>query len=206
MSVPSSSALRLNLLSHVHPPSRPHRGYVSRSYDWRSPDAIASALIPASSALFAEMMATCQPVSGLGCTCTSCPSSARPSLIISANSSAAILVFCMARFQCSRQTIGQVRVFTNSTVIISLFHWIPFSGAFCGGTGVFPSAREFCSKVWRVGHTTRTNNAPAARFGPTQSSFAGTMLLSPHEPNGRCDSGINGRRGDCAIAGADRAR
>ena len=26
------------------------------------------------------------------------------------------------------------------------------------------------------------------------------MLLSPHEPNGRCDSGINGRRGDCAIA------
>ena len=43
-------------------------------------DAIASALIPASSALFAEMMATCQPVSGLGCTCTSCPSSARPSL------------------------------------------------------------------------------------------------------------------------------
>ena len=93
MSVPSSSALRLNLLSHVHPPSRPHRGYVSRSYDWRSPDAIASALIPASSALFAEMMATRQPVSGLGCTCTSCPSSARPSLIISANSSAAILVF-----------------------------------------------------------------------------------------------------------------
>ena len=42
--------------------------------------------------------------------------------IISANSSAAILVFCMARFQRSRQTIGQVRVFTNSTVIISLFH------------------------------------------------------------------------------------
>src|ERR1700735_3705797 len=111
MSVPSSSALRLNLLSHVHPPSRLHRGYVSRSYDWRSPDAIAYALIPASSALFAEMRATRQPVSGLGCTCTSCPSSARPSLIISANSSAAILVFCMARFQCSRQTIGQVRVY-----------------------------------------------------------------------------------------------
>ena len=39
-------------------PSRPHRCYVSRSYDWRSPAAIASALIPASSALFAEMMAT----------------------------------------------------------------------------------------------------------------------------------------------------
>src|SRR5580704_7336726 len=96
MSVPSSSALRLNLLSHVHPPSRSHRGYVSRSYDWRSPDAIASALIPASSALFADMMATCQPISGLGCTCTSCPSSARPSLIISAKSSAAILVFCMS--------------------------------------------------------------------------------------------------------------
>jgi hypothetical protein len=57
--------------------------------------------------------------------------------------------------------------------------------------------------VWRVGHTTRTNNAPAARFGPTQSSFAKTMLLSPHEPNGRCNSGINGRRGDGAIAGAE---
>src|ERR1700738_2700416 len=53
--------------------------------------------MPASSALFAEMTATCQPVLGWGCTWTSCPSSARPSLIISANSSAAILVFCMAR-------------------------------------------------------------------------------------------------------------
>ena len=30
---------------------------------------------------------------------------------------------------------------------------MPFSGAFCGRTGVFPSAGEFCSKVWRVGHT-----------------------------------------------------
>ena len=46
---------------------------------------MASALILASSA-FAEMTATSQPVSGLGCTWTSCPSSARPSLIISANS------------------------------------------------------------------------------------------------------------------------
>ena len=35
--------------------------------------------------------------------------------------------------------------------------------------------------MWRVGHTARTNNAPGAWFGPTQSSFAGTMLLSPHE-------------------------
>jgi hypothetical protein len=87
--------------------------------------------------------------------------------------------------------------FTNPTVIISLFHWIPFSGAFCGRTDVFPSAGEFCSKVWRVGHTTQTNNAPAVRFGPTQSSFARTMLLSPHEPNGRCDSGI-----DAAVATA----
>jgi hypothetical protein len=33
----------------------------------------------------------------------------------------------------------------------------------------FPSVAEFCSKVWRVGHMTQTNNAPAARFGPTQS-------------------------------------
>ena len=33
----------------------------------------------------------------IGGTWTSCPSSARPSLIISANSSAAIFVFCMAR-------------------------------------------------------------------------------------------------------------
>jgi hypothetical protein len=56
---------------------------------------------------------------------------------------------------------GSVPVFPTNTVIISLFHWIPFSGAFCGRTGVFPSAGEFCSKVWRVGHTTRTNNAPA---------------------------------------------
>jgi hypothetical protein len=36
--------------------------------------------------------------------------------------------------------------------------------------------------------------------------MAATMLLSPHEPIGRFDSGINGRRGDCAVAGTDCAR
>ena len=41
----------------------------------------------------------------IGAYLASCPSSARPSLIISANSSAAILVFCMAWFQCSH-TVG----------------------------------------------------------------------------------------------------
>jgi hypothetical protein len=97
--------------------------YVSRSYDCRSPAAIASALIPASSALFAEMTATCQPASGWGRTWTSCPSSARPSLIISANSSAAILVFCMARFQ--RSHIVGVRDFTDTAVIFSLLHHTP---------------------------------------------------------------------------------
>ena len=35
--------------------------------------------------------------------------------------------------------------------------------------------------MWRVGHTTQTNNAPAVWFAPTQSSFARTMLLSPHD-------------------------
>ena len=32
------------------------------------------------------------------------------------------------------------------------------------------------------------------------------MLLSPHEAIGRLDSWLNGRRGDCTVAGADRAR
>ena len=40
-----------------------------------------------------------QPVSGLGRTWTSCPSSARPSLIISANSSAATFVLCTSDSQ-----------------------------------------------------------------------------------------------------------
>jgi hypothetical protein len=146
MSVPSSSALRLNLLSHVHPPSRSHRGYVSRSYDWRSPDAIASALIPASSALFAEMMATCQPVLGLGCTCTSWPSSARPSLIISANSSAANLVFCMARFQCSPQTIWQVRVLQTPLLLFPYFIRYLSAAPFVAAPAFFLQPENFARK------------------------------------------------------------
>ena len=37
------------------------------------------------------------------------------------------------------------------------------SAALCGRTGLFPSAREFCSKVWRVGHIRRARGEKAER-------------------------------------------
>src|SRR5262245_4180543 len=81
---------------------------------------MASALILASSASFAETTATSQPASGLGCTWMSWPSSARPSLIISANSSAASFVFCcMVRFLGPTHN-RPVRGLTNPTVVIFL--------------------------------------------------------------------------------------
>jgi hypothetical protein len=55
------------------------------------------------------------------------------------------------------QTVEPVRGFTNPAVIISLFHQIPITGAFCGCTCAFLSAEQFCVRVWRVSHTERTN-------------------------------------------------
>src|SRR6516162_4233107 len=91
--------------------------YISNSYCRRSPTAMASALIAASSAPFAETTATSQPVSGLERTLTVCPSSARPSLIISTNSSAAIFVLrCMVQFSTPSRAGKR---FTNPAVAIT---------------------------------------------------------------------------------------
>ena len=91
-------------------------------------------------------MATCHPVLGLGCTCTSWPSSARPSLIISANSSAANLVFCMARFQCSPQTIWQVRVLQTPLLLFPYFIRYLSAAPFVAAPAFFLQPENFARK------------------------------------------------------------
>jgi hypothetical protein len=122
--------------------------YFSKSYHWRSPAAMASARIPASSALFAEMTATSQPVSGLGRTWTSCPSSARPSLIISANSSAATFVLCFMHGSVPffPHFVRPARGFANP------LYYLPIRGAFVATPALFFPRTVLFESVARQSH------------------------------------------------------
>ena len=77
------------------------------------------------------------------------------------------LFSCMARFQCSDTNDR-----ASESLLLHRYYFLISLDTFQRRLLFILQPGVFCLKAWCVGHTTRTNNAPAARFVSTQPHIA----------------------------------